>query len=114
MEITSLIFVPRRMPNFKSLALSAGVVSIRLGSLFLRIRFSADAIREIAKLACMVNESAENIGARRLHTIVEALLEDISFEGKQRNPREIQITADYVRRKLEGIVRDKDLSRYIL
>jgi ATP-dependent HslUV protease ATP-binding subunit HslU len=62
----------------------------------------------------MVNESAENIGARRLHTIVEALLEDFSFEGKQRNPREIRITADYVRRKLEGIVRDKDLSRYIL
>jgi len=85
-----------------------------LGTEGLRVRFTADAIREIARLACMVNESAENIGARRLHTIVEALLEDFSFEGKQRNPREIQITADYVRRKLEGIVRDKDLSRYIL
>jgi len=85
-----------------------------LGTEGLKLRFTVDAIREISKLACLVNESAENIGARRLHTIVEALLEDISFEGKQRRPREIKINADYVRRKLEGIVRDRDLSRYIL
>jgi ATP-dependent HslUV protease ATP-binding subunit HslU len=85
-----------------------------LGTEGLKLRFTADAIREISRLACLVNESAENIGARRLHTIVEALLEDISFEGKQRHPKEIRITADYVRRKLEGIVRDRDLSRYIL
>jgi ATP-dependent HslUV protease ATP-binding subunit HslU len=85
-----------------------------LGTEGLKLRFTADAIREISKLACLVNESAENIGARRLHTIVEALLEDISFEGKQRRPREIKINANYVRRKLEGIVRDRDLSRYIL
>jgi ATP-dependent HslUV protease ATP-binding subunit HslU len=80
----------------------------------LKLRFSEDAIREIARLACTVNESSENIGARRLHTIVEALLEDYSFEGKQRKPRTIQITAAYVRHKLAGIVQDKDLSRYIL
>jgi ATP-dependent HslUV protease ATP-binding subunit HslU len=85
-----------------------------LGTEGLKLRFTADAIREISRLACSVNEGAENIGARRLHTIVEALLEDFSFEGKQRHPREIRITADYVRRKLDGIVRDKDLSRYIL
>jgi ATP-dependent HslUV protease ATP-binding subunit HslU len=85
-----------------------------LGTEGLKLRFTADAIREISRLACLVNESAENIGARRLHTIVEALLEDISFEGKQRHPRDVRITADYVRRKLDGIVRDKDLSRYIL
>jgi ATP-dependent HslUV protease ATP-binding subunit HslU len=85
-----------------------------LGTEGLKLRFSADAIREISKLACMVNESAENIGARRLHTIMEALLEDFSFEGKQRTPREIRITAEYVQRKLDGIVRDKDLSKYIL
>ncbi len=85
-----------------------------LGTEGLKLRFTADAIREISRLACLVNESAENIGARRLHTIVEALLEDISFEGKQRKPKEVRITADYVRRKLDGIVRDKDLSRYIL
>lgn len=85
-----------------------------LGTEGLKLRFTVDAIREISKLACLVNESAENIGARRLHTIVEALLEDISFEGKQRRPREIRIGTDYVQRKLQGIVRDKDLSRYIL
>jgi len=85
-----------------------------LGTEGLRLRFTEDAIREIARLACMVNESTENIGARRLHTIVEALLEDVSFEGKQREAREIRITAAHVRRKLEGIVQDKDLSRYIL
>jgi len=62
----------------------------------------------------MVNESSENIGARRLHTIFEALLDDVSFEGKQRKPKDVRITAEYVRKKLEGIVQDKDLSRYIL
>jgi ATP-dependent HslUV protease ATP-binding subunit HslU len=85
-----------------------------LGTEGLKLRFTNDAIREISKLACMVNESSENIGARRLHTIMEALLEDISFEGKQRHPREVRINAEYVRRRLDGIVRDRDLSRYIL
>jgi ATP-dependent HslUV protease ATP-binding subunit HslU len=85
-----------------------------LGTEGLRLRFANDAIREIAKLSCLVNESTENIGARRLHTIVEALLEDVSFEGKQRKTKDVHITASYVRRKLEGIAHDKDLSRYIL
>jgi ATP-dependent HslUV protease ATP-binding subunit HslU len=85
-----------------------------LGTEGLMLQFTKDAIREISRLACMVNESAENIGARRLHTIVEALLEDISFEGKQRRAKNVRITAAYVRQKLEGIVQDKDLSRYIL
>jgi ATP-dependent HslUV protease ATP-binding subunit HslU len=80
----------------------------------LKLRFTADGIREIAKLACEVNESNENIGARRLHTIVEALLEDVSFEGKQRRVKDVRINAEYVRKKLGNIVRDKDLSRYIL
>jgi ATP-dependent HslUV protease ATP-binding subunit HslU len=80
----------------------------------LKLRFTRDAIREISRLACMVNESSENIGARRLHTIMEALLEDVSFEGMQRRPRTILIDAAYVRGKLEGVVQDKDLSRYIL
>jgi len=80
----------------------------------LKLRFTADAIREISRLACQVNESNENIGARRLHTIVEALLEDISFEGKQRKPKIVRINAEYVQKKLEDIVHDKDLSRYIL
>jgi ATP-dependent HslUV protease ATP-binding subunit HslU len=85
-----------------------------LGTEGLKLRFSEDAIREIARLACLVNESTENIGARRLHTIVEALLEDVSFEGMQRKPKQIKITAAYVRQKLGDIVQDKDLSRYIL
>ncbi len=85
-----------------------------LGTEGLKLHFTADAIREISKLACLVNEETENIGARRLHTIVEALLEDISFEGKQKRKREIKITAEFVSRKLGDIVRNKDLSRYIL
>lgn len=85
-----------------------------LGTEGLKLRFTADAIKEIAKLACVVNENMENIGARRLHTIVEALLEDVSFEGKQRKAKNVEVTAEYVRRKLGDIVQDKDLSRYIL
>jgi len=85
-----------------------------LGTEGMKLRFTADAIREIARLACLVNESAENIGARRLHTIVEALLEDVSFEGQQRKVKHVEITADFVRKKLGGIIQDKDLSRYIL
>jgi ATP-dependent HslUV protease ATP-binding subunit HslU len=85
-----------------------------LGTEGLKLHFTEDAIREISSLACLVNESTENIGARRLHTIVEALLEDISFEGKQSRKKTIRITAAYVRQKLGDIARDKDLSRYIL
>ena len=85
-----------------------------LGTEGMNLDFTEDAVREIARLACRVNESTENIGARRLHTIFEALLDDISFEGKQRKPKNIQITAEYVCQKLEGIAQDKDLSRYIL
>jgi ATP-dependent HslUV protease ATP-binding subunit HslU len=80
----------------------------------IKLRFADDAIREISRLSCLVNENTENIGARRLHTIVEALLEDVSFEGKQRKSKSVRVTAAYVREKLEGIVQDKDLSRYIL
>lgn len=85
-----------------------------LGTEGMKLRFTADAIREIARLACLVNESSENIGARRLHTIVEALLEDVSFEGQQRKVKHVEITAEFVRKKLGGIIQDKDLSRYIL
>ncbi|HSW40353.1 MAG TPA: ATP-dependent protease ATPase subunit HslU [Acidobacteriota bacterium] len=85
-----------------------------LGTEGLILNFLEDAIREISRLACLVNENTENIGARRLHTIVEALLEDVSFKGKQHRPKDIRITAAYVRKKLEGIAQDKDLSRYVL
>jgi ATP-dependent HslUV protease ATP-binding subunit HslU len=85
-----------------------------LGTEGLRLSFADDALAEIARLARTVNENTENIGARRLHTIMEALLEDYSFSGKQRKPKSVRITAAYVRRKLENIARDQDLTRYIL
>ena len=78
------------------------------------LRFTEDAVREISRLAGVVNESTENIGARRLHTIMEALLEDISFKGTEMKNRRVRVDADYVRKKLSHIVRDKDMSRYIL
>ncbi len=88
--------------------------SALLGTEGLKLRFTEDAIREISRIACQVNESAENIGARRLHTIVEALLEDISFEGVKRKNKNVKISAAYVRQKVGRIANDKDLSRYIL
>jgi ATP-dependent HslUV protease ATP-binding subunit HslU len=88
--------------------------SALLGTEGIKLNFTEDAIREISKIACQVNDSAENIGARRLHTIVEALLEDISFEGMQRKNKNVRITAAYVRQKVGRIATDKDLSRYIL
>ena len=71
-------------------------------------------IQEIAHFASVVNESTENIGARRLHTIMEALLEDISFDAPNLPKKQITIDAKYVKAQLAGIVEDQDLSRYIL
>jgi ATP-dependent HslUV protease ATP-binding subunit HslU len=88
--------------------------SALLGTEGLKLQFTGDAIREISKIACQVNESAENIGARRLHTIMEALLENVSFEGMQRRNKNVKITAAYVRQQVGRIASDKDLSRYIL
>jgi ATP-dependent HslUV protease ATP-binding subunit HslU len=62
----------------------------------------------------LVNDRTENIGARRLHTILEKLLEDLSFDAPERRERRIEIDADYVRNRLAEIVSDEDLSRYIL
>jgi ATP-dependent HslUV protease ATP-binding subunit HslU len=78
------------------------------------ISFSADSIQEIASTAALVNEKTENIGARRLHTILEKLLEDISFNAPDTEDRDITIDADYVKDKLTAIIKDEDLSRYIL
>jgi ATP-dependent HslUV protease ATP-binding subunit HslU len=80
----------------------------------IRLRFTEDALREIASLACLVNHNTENIGARRLHTIMEALLEDVSFQGMELKRKAVRIDAGYVRDRLGEIVKDKDLSRYIL
>jgi len=79
-----------------------------------RIEFSEDAIAEIAEVAAMVNERTENIGARRLYTIMETLLDDVSFDAPDMTEKTVAIDADYVREKLDDIVEDEDLSRYIL
>jgi len=76
--------------------------------------FTGDAIAEIAEVAAVVNERTENIGARRLYTIMETLLDDISFDAPDMVEKEVVIDAQYVREKLENIVEDEDLSRYIL
>jgi ATP-dependent HslUV protease ATP-binding subunit HslU len=78
------------------------------------IKFTKDAIDEIARIAFEVNERTENIGARRLHTVMTALLEDILFEVPDSKTGKIEITAELVGERLRGIVEDEDLSRYIL
>ncbi|HEX28612.1 TPA: AAA family ATPase, partial [Candidatus Poribacteria bacterium] len=79
-----------------------------------KVKFTEDAIDEIASIAYKVNEEVENIGARRLHTIMEKLFEEISFTAPELKGREIIIDAEYVRKQLGEIVKDRDLSRYIL
>ncbi len=80
----------------------------------IEIQFTEDAIDEIASISAQVNERTENIGARRLHTVLERLLEDVSFEAPERRGEKIRIDRQYVREKLSDIVKDEDLSRYIL
>jgi ATP-dependent HslUV protease ATP-binding subunit HslU len=80
----------------------------------IKLSFTDDAVMEIARIAAQVNQSAENIGARRLHTIMEKLLEDISFDGPDLKKKNIKIDAAYVSKQLAEIVKDQDLSRYIL
>jgi ATP-dependent HslUV protease ATP-binding subunit HslU len=78
------------------------------------IDFTKDSVDEIADIAAHVNEKTENIGARRLHTVLEKLLEDISFEAPEKKNGKLVIDKKYVREKLSEIVKDEDLSRYIL
>ncbi len=80
----------------------------------LKLSFTADAIAAIAEMATLVNESTENIGARRLYTMMEKLLDDISFDAPDMEKKDIVIDAQYVEDKLNGIIEDQDLSRYIL
>ncbi|HEX8948140.1 MAG TPA: ATP-dependent protease ATPase subunit HslU [Dissulfurispiraceae bacterium] len=79
-----------------------------------RLEFDKNAIDEIANIAVTVNEKTENIGARRLHTVLEKLLEDISFNAPEMKGESVVIDRDYVREKLSDVVRNEDLSRYIL
>lgn len=78
------------------------------------LEFSDDAIVRLAELAEEVNESTENIGARRLHTILEKILEDISFNAPDTSEKEFKVDSDYIKNKISDIVKDRDLSRYIL
>ena len=78
------------------------------------LEFTEDSIEEIADIAAYVNEKTENIGARRLHTVLEKLLEDISFEAPEKKNCKLVIDEKYVKDKLSEIVKDEDLSRYIL
>jgi ATP-dependent HslUV protease ATP-binding subunit HslU len=80
----------------------------------IRLIFTPEAVKEIAGLATRVNERTENIGARRLHTVMEKLLEEISFTAPDLANQEITITDAYVRERLAALIEDEDLSRYIL
>ena len=80
----------------------------------IQLSFTDDSLEEISRLAARVNESSENIGARRLHTILEKVLEEVSFEGPDLKKKRVRIDAAYVRKQLADIVKDQDLSRYIL
>src|SRR6201984_1297531 len=79
-----------------------------------KLEFTPEALSEIAHFAFRVNESTENIGARRLHTIMERVLDELSFDAPERKGDHVIIDADYVRKMLTDIVKDQDLSRYIL
>jgi ATP-dependent HslUV protease ATP-binding subunit HslU len=78
------------------------------------LRFTDDAIAEIADVAARVNERTENIGARRLHTVMERLLDQISFDAPEMAGSDVVIDAAQVRAKLDAVVKDDELSRYIL
>ena len=80
----------------------------------IKISFTDDALESVAKFAAAVNDSTENIGARRLHTIMEKLLDEISFEGPDLKKKVVRVDAAYVEKQLADIVKDQDLSRYIL
>jgi ATP-dependent HslUV protease ATP-binding subunit HslU len=79
-----------------------------------KLEFTPEALDEVAHFAFRVNESTENIGARRLHTIMERVLDELSFEAPDKKGQQVTIDADYVRKMLTDIVKDQDLSRYIL
>ena len=85
-----------------------------LGTEGVNLTFADDAIREIARYAATVNEKTENIGARRLHTILERLLDELSFDASDRAGEHVTIDATYVQRVLADTVKDEDLSRYVL
>ena len=85
-----------------------------LGTEQLSVEFTGDGVRRIAEIAHQVNERTENIGARRLHTVMERLLESVSFEASGRDATSLRVDAAYVDQHLGALAKDEDLSRYIL
>ena len=85
-----------------------------MGTEGVELVFTDDGVTALAAAAEQINRSTENIGARRLHTIMERVLDDVSFRGPELSGERVVIDEDYVRRQLDGIVTDTDLSRYIL
>jgi ATP-dependent HslUV protease ATP-binding subunit HslU len=85
-----------------------------LGTEQVELQFSDDAVDEMAEYAFRVNKTTQNIGARRLHTIIEKLVEQVSFDAPDLTDKQIHIDAAYVRQRLEAISKDEDLSRFIL
>ena len=85
-----------------------------IGTEDVTLDITEDAIRQVAKIAAQVNESVENIGARRLQTVMERLLEDISFEAEEHKGETITVDAAYVSERLDDLAGDSDLSKYIL
>lgn len=80
----------------------------------INLRFTDGAIKEVSNIAFKVNTKMENIGARRLHTILEKLLEDLSFNAPELKDDEVVVDAKYVKKYLNDIVEDQDLSKYVL
>jgi len=78
------------------------------------VDFTSDALHEVAEIAYQANLRMQNIGARRLHTVLETLMEDISFDGPEMAGQKVNIDAAYVRERLKGVIEDEDLSKYIL
>src|SRR5262249_49947043 len=78
------------------------------------VKFATDGVRRLAEIAFSVNEKTENIGARRLHTVMERLLETVSFDASENGGQSIDIDASYVDTHLGNLAKDEDLSRYIL
>ncbi|MES0371394.1 MAG: ATP-dependent protease ATPase subunit HslU [Mariprofundaceae bacterium] len=85
-----------------------------LGTEDVVLNYTKDGIAELARLAVQVNEKTENIGARRLHTLLERVLDEVSFDATERSDKNIEVNADYVRDQLGDVAEDEDLSRYIL
>jgi ATP-dependent HslUV protease ATP-binding subunit HslU len=80
----------------------------------IQLKFTTEAVQEVARMATEVNSATEDIGARRLHTILEKVLEELSFEGPELKKKKVSVDAAYVRKRLADVVKDQDLSRYIL